>query len=188
MSGVEILGIIASAGQVAQYGLIFIALVSAMYEKIKDAPGAIEQQLGKIKQLLSITEHIQQTSRHRNPTVHAHIESIHLEARKLAAILEGLSEQYNRHSIKGYFQILKGREEKRICAIFDTLEKAKSDLTLCITGCNADSLHDIRVSVKRIEEAMSRQLERGEYQVETSEGEGSERLVYAEEPVSYCSP
>ncbi|KAF8847348.1 hypothetical protein BDZ45DRAFT_781511 [Acephala macrosclerotiorum] len=156
MSGVEILGVLASAGQVAEYGLYFIALLSTTYQKIKNAPGAIEQHTKQINQLLSITESIQQTSCQQDPIVFTHINSIHLEAKELAAILNRTSEQYSRKSVSAYWQVIKGSKEKQIVAIFEKLEKAKSGLTLCLASHNADSLRIIQNSVKRIEGAMAR--------------------------------
>jgi len=155
MSGVEILGIIASAGQVALYGLQFIAFLSKIPEKIKDSPGEIEQHLGDIQQLLGITEDIQQTTYPQNPIVLTNLDYIHCQAKHLATVLDNILRKHSKTSIKAYWQILRGREEKQISAIFDNLEKAKSALTLYIVSSNKDSLHDTNISLARLEKAIS---------------------------------
>lgn len=159
MSGVEILAVLASTSQVAEYGLYLIALLSTTYQKIKNAPGAVEQHTKQINQLLTITESIQQTSCQRDPIVFTYINSIHLEPKELAAILNRISEKYSRKLVSAYWEVIKGNKERQIVAIFERLEKAKSELTLYLASHNANSPCIIQNSVTRIEEAMARPTE-----------------------------
>jgi hypothetical protein len=156
MSGVEVVGIIASAAQLAQYGLLFIGFLSATHEKIRDAPGEIEQHLSQIHQLLGIIDYIQQSTSPQNPIVLTNLDFIHRQAKQLADVLNRILRRYRKSSIKFYWQIVRGREEKQISAIFGNLEKTKSALTLYVASSQKDLLDDINTSLARLEEAISR--------------------------------
>jgi hypothetical protein len=153
MSGVEVIGLLAGAGQLVEYGLLFVAFISATYDKIKDAPGALEEHVVQIREILSVTELVKQNS--CDPVVHTHIQSIHSEARKLVVVLDRDLEQYKKKPFKIYWLAIKGREQKKISSIFEKLEKAKLGLTLYIVSSNTDCLNSIRISLNKLEHGMS---------------------------------
>ena len=138
MSGIEILGVLASTGQLLSYSFKITRSLNEIYQRVQDAPKRISQHSIQIKQLISTTELIQEQQVLQTAPILTHINATLVQAESLCAILEQLTEDYSRGSIRRYWKILTATKEKEILANFDRLEKEKSALILCISVTQID--------------------------------------------------
>ena len=140
MSGIEILGLVASASQLALYSIKITTCLAEICKRVQDAPVRIRQHSDQIRQLQSTVQLVQQNHLLQTAHVYAHINATLEQAKTLSAILEQLTKDYSRGSIRKYWKILKASREKEILDIFDRLEKEKSALILCISVIQMDQL------------------------------------------------
>ncbi|TVY87774.1 hypothetical protein LAWI1_G006406 [Lachnellula willkommii] len=148
MSGIEAIGVLASIGQLLEFGLKITSLINDVYNRVKDAPEKVLLHTAHIKQLVETACLIQEESELQNPLVHSHVRATLQEAEKLQRILERMVVDYTKGSgKKRLWKTLVGREERRMIASFDRLEKEKSALILCISFTHTETLGIIRDSV-----------------------------------------
>lgn len=140
MSGIEVVGLMASASQLALYSIRIITCVSEIVQKVQDAPARIRQHSDQIRQLVSTAQLIEQHHLLQTVQVHAHIKAALEQAKTLSATLEQLTKDYSRGPIRRYWIVLKATKEKEILANFDRLETEKSALLLCISLAQVDLL------------------------------------------------
>ena len=138
MSGIEIVGLLASAGQLLSYSFKITRSLNEIYQRVQDAPKRISQLSIQIKQLINTTQLIQERQVLQTALVLTHINATLVQAESLCTILEQLTEDYSRGSIRRYWKILTATKEKEILANFDRLEKEKSALHLCISVAQID--------------------------------------------------
>ena len=140
MSGIEIVGLVASAAQLLSYSFKITTSLNEICQRVQDAPKRIRQHSLQINQLISTTQLVQQRKLLQTALVLTHINATLEQAESLCAILEQLTEDYSRGSIRRYWKILTATREKEILANFDRLEKEKSALILCISVIQTDLL------------------------------------------------
>ena len=138
MSGIELVGLLASASQLVSYSIKITTSLSEIYQRVQDAPLKIKQHSDQIKQLIDTAEFVQQHPLLQTEQVHIHINATLEQAKSLFTVLERLSKDYTRGSIRRYWKILMANKEKEILANFDRLEKEKSALVLSISVAQTD--------------------------------------------------
>jgi len=145
MSGIEAVGVLASIAQLLEFGLKLTSLINDVYNRIEEAPEKVLLHTTHIKQLIHL---IQEQSELQNPTVHSHVRTTLAEAEKLQQILQRMVEDYTKGSgKKRLWKALVGREERRMVASLERLEKEKSALILCINFKHIETLGIVRDSV-----------------------------------------
>lgn len=140
MSGIEIIGFMASASQLVIYSIKITTCVSEIWQRVQDAPLKVRQHLDQIRHLISTARLVEEHHLLQTAHVHTHIKATLEQAKSLSAILEQLTQDYSRGSIRRVWKILKATKEKEILASFDRLEKEKSALLLCISVAQTDLL------------------------------------------------
>ena len=100
MSGIEAIGVLASIGQLLEFGLKITSLINDVYIRIKDAPEKVLLHTAHIKQLVETACLIQEESELQNPIVHSHVRATLEEAAKLQRILERMVVDYTEGSGK----------------------------------------------------------------------------------------
>ena len=152
MSGVEVLGLLASVSQLVVYGIKITTCLSEICQRARDTSLRIAQHSGQIRQLVIILQYIEnQVGNHqflRTAHVRAQIDATLEQAISLSATLEQLRNDYSRGIIRKYWKTIQGGKEKEILANFDRLEKEKSSLLLCISVVHMDILGNIQESHK----------------------------------------
>lgn len=124
------------------------SLIDEVYNRVKDAPEKIILHTASIKQLVEIAHFIKYHPELQNSIVHSQVKATLTEAEKLQRILERMLVDYTEGSSKKrLWKALVGRDERRMLASLDRLEKEKSALGLCITFKHAETLGNIRDSV-----------------------------------------
>ena len=138
MSGIEILGVLASAGQLVSYSFKLTRSLNDIYQRVQDAPKRISQHSLQIKQLINTTEFIQEQQVLHTALVLTHVNATLVQADSLCTTLGQLTEDYSRGSFRRFWKILTATKEKEILANFERLEKEKIALILCITVTQTD--------------------------------------------------
>jgi hypothetical protein len=134
MSGLEILGVAASAIQVAQVTLDIVASLTVLFNQIRDAPKLLQTRLVQVQTLIEISRLIASMPQLQTAEVEAILQSCWRDAGELKDVLQGLVIEKGGSSIKKWTKAVGGVVmEKRIIGLLHNLEVGKSALTLCIT-------------------------------------------------------
>ena len=147
MSGIELLGILASATQLADYSIRIASAISEIYKRVKNAPERIRQYSVQIDELSRTASLIGKHPQLQTDSVHAHLKSTLREAEHLFRVLERVQEVYTRKSVQRYWKSLQGWKEKEIIATFDRLEQEKTALALSIAVIHTNLLCSIEGGV-----------------------------------------
>ena len=167
MSGAEIVGILASASQLAVYSIKITNSIYEIYRRFQDAPRRIQQHVEHVTQLADTAQLIEQHRSLQTINIDRQIRTTLKQAKTLSAILDQVTSDYSNGSVRKYWKILKGKKEKEILANLDQLEKDKSSLHLCISLVHTDLLGDIQGGVgKLVEELVTLMPERRDLQQE----------------------
>jgi hypothetical protein len=146
ISGLEIVGVLASVSQLLDYSLIIMSPFSEIYSRVKDAPEGAHRHLAQIYQLIETARLIQQQSElYCKLLVHIHVKSTLDEEGKLQKILDRVLLDYTQSSRKKrVWKAILGDKERRMVTCFDRLKKEKTALILCITCSQGETLQYIR--------------------------------------------
>lgn len=138
MAGVEVLGALAAASQLAEQGLKIVIFISDLYSKVRDAPESIRKQSVQVEQLINIAKLIEHNPSLQIDSVGSILRNCTGEAEKLKEMLENISTAAGDGKAKKLWKVLDGvAKEKRILALFANLEREKSSLALCIETIDA---------------------------------------------------
>lgn len=140
MSGIEVVGLVASVSQLVTYSIKITQNLSEICQRVQDGPLIVKQRSDQIKQLISTAELIQQNHFLQTAHVLIHLNETLEQAKTLSTTLERLANDYSRGSIRRCWKILIATKEKTILANFDRLEKEKSALVLSISVAQTDLL------------------------------------------------
>jgi hypothetical protein len=137
----EILGVFASAVQLAQCALQIKAAISTIHSRVRDA-SELEEYATQTKQLLDTAVLIQHDRRLHTSSVIRHLDSAITEAGKLLDILGRVLANYTSGSLgRRYFKAARGgNEERKIAHGFRRLEQEKISLIFCIGIANTEKL------------------------------------------------
>jgi hypothetical protein len=146
MSGLEVVGALASTAQIAVYVIKVAACLSEVYERLKNAPDRIRHHAHHIKCLLDIVQHIQVANSPDSPILSSQLQSTLSQACDLRDLINKALGQYTQPSLRRrYWKVLKGNKEKQILAALENLEREKSGLTLCLTAAtHTELLKDVK--------------------------------------------
>jgi hypothetical protein len=152
----EVLGVLASASQLVQYTLKISAAISAIHDRVHNAP-ELRKGAGQVKQLLDTAIQIQQNPQVHDSSLLRHLAIATDEAKQLLELLERLSADYSHGSLsKRYFKAARGaKDEKKIATSFRRLEQEKTSLLFCIGVANTERLSSIQIEVTEIADRMS---------------------------------
>ena len=138
MAGVEVLGALAAASQLAEQGLKIAIFISDLYSKVRDAPESIRKQSVQVEQLINIAKLIEHNPSLQIDSVGSILRNCIGEAEKLKEILGNISTAAGDGKTRKLWKALDGvAKEKRILALFANLEREKSSLALSIETIDA---------------------------------------------------
>ena len=148
MSGVEVIGLLASVSQLAGHALNIYSSISEIYHKIQNAPRIIQEHAEHIKHLIKTAELINEHELLQTDCINSQIISTLNQARLLSATLDKVKRDYLRgRVVRRYWKIVKGDREKEILASLKQLDQERSALVLCISIAHTDLLGTIRESI-----------------------------------------
>ena len=132
-SGLEALGTVAAASQLAEQGLKVISMISELYIKIRDAPESMRKDAVQLQQLVDIAELIKQSNSLQTAVVDFVLRVCVAEATEVKRILDKACIAVGEGYVKKLWRAVIGlTKEKAILAHFARLEQGKSTLMLCI--------------------------------------------------------
>lgn len=134
MSGLEILGVAASAVQLAQVSLAIVTSLTSLFNQIRDAPKVVQTRLVQVQTLVEISRLIASMPQLQTAEVEAILQSCSRDAGALKDILQSLAVEKDGSSLKKWTKAVGGVVmEKKIVGLLHSLEVGKSALSLCIT-------------------------------------------------------
>ena len=108
MSGLEILGVAASAVQVAQVSLAIVTSLTSLFNQIRDAPKLVQTRLVQVQTLAEISRLIASMPQLQTAGVEAILMSCSKDAVALKDVLEGLVVEKEGSSIKKWAKSVGG--------------------------------------------------------------------------------
>ena len=147
MSGVEILGVLASTTQLAAYSIKIALHLDEIHAAVTSTSAQIKRHLRQIKELIAIAVLIEEHESLWSTAIHRQLQSTLVEAQNLHELLEKLAERNSQNVIWRYWSLLSGIVEKTVLTCLDNLEKEKSTLCICIGTVHTGLLLSIRERV-----------------------------------------
>ncbi len=137
---VAILGATAAASQLAEQGSKILICIFKVYSRIKDAPGAVQNGLIQVEQLIGLSRLVIQNPALQTDSVASILSTCLRLARKLQFILTQLipvqgSGRASRLE-KALTAVIKERD---INELFEKLDREKTSLTVCIEEINSSA-------------------------------------------------
>lgn len=133
MSGIEVLGVLAAASQVAEQGLKITGAIYDLYKKVRDAPESIRLQSVQVEQLIDIAKLIKKNPSLQTALVSSILNSCSNDANDLLDILRRVTPADEAYKPDKIWRALAAvSKEKTIIAHLAKLERGKSALVLCI--------------------------------------------------------
>jgi len=146
----EVVGLIASAAQLAQYSIKISCLVHEINKRVHGA-NRLQEYDAQIRQLLETTLQIRQSDGAHSNAVGQQINSCRAEAEDLHLLLEQVLADYTIGSLgRRYCKAVTGIRESNIAEGFKKLERAKTSLIVSISISNTEKLASIQEGVTRL--------------------------------------
>lgn len=168
MSGLEILGVVASALQVLAYGISIASSIAAIYERVKNAPQQYHEYAYQITLLINTARSIEQ-----NPVlqqiedVHCYLTATLVEAKALKSILDRATIGFAKNSVKTkYWSVIKGSQQRKIFQHFENLQQKKTALLLCISTAHTTQLSNVQGSVDQLLDMTAMHYQRSSLEIE----------------------
>lgn len=157
----EVIGVVASVGQLLHYSCTLIETLRAFYERVRDAPERHDRQLHHITQVISTATLIRETESLQNELVSTHLNSITITIKSLEQTIKKAIE-VSPTTKKRYWKALwSSNKENTISKGFELLEEHKSALALCLLGTlgavlvpavhsTVDIVEQIRIAIQQL--------------------------------------
>jgi len=134
MSGLEVLGAVASAVQLATLSHQLITSISTLCTQLKDTPINLKQRISQIESLIEVTKLIECSPQLQTVEIASVVRRCIVDAEALIEVLKGLRVRQRDGLVGRYWKAVGGlKKEGKILAVFGSLEREKSALVLCIT-------------------------------------------------------
>lgn len=151
MSGLEIVGALASASQLAGLCSRVLKSFSDLYHDIKTLPDDIQDCLAQVDQLVKVAELVSNTPALHSPVVAETIREALADTERLLNIVERVPQSRKSHFLKQqWHNIQQVVQEPRVRKLLDKLGGSKATLSLCIDALNNQALQSIGLEVKHI--------------------------------------
>lgn len=149
MAGLEVLGVIASALQVADIGLKILNSLLEIMDRFKGYNEQLNSHIIQVRQLTEAANLISETPGLQTPAIHSHLQSTLVEAAGLNLTLEKLAAKSSTSAGRRYWEIAVkgGFREREILERLGGLEQRKTALILCITVAHSETLAGIHSRV-----------------------------------------
>lgn len=137
MSGFEVIGAVAAAGQFVEQGIKIVKLVESVYNQFEDAPALIQQRSERLGDFILIAERIARTKALQTTEAESILNRCRAHAAKLRSKLESTDFNDNDSLGKKARRAIGGvMEEEAVLKLFDTLDKELTPLGLLVSSHN----------------------------------------------------
>jgi hypothetical protein len=138
MSGLEILGVAASAVQLAQVTLVIVTTWSSLFLQIRDTPNIVQNRILQVKSLIDIARLIASKYHLQTEEVKIVLGRCLEKAGELRDVLQGLFVEEDGSAVKRWAKSVGGLVmERKILALMKNLEREKTALQLCISSIDS---------------------------------------------------
>ena len=145
MSGLEVIGVVASTSQLVRYILEIIDYTQTIWIFIKGASCPFQQYQEHLESLISAIRTIRQTPSLQKPVIEHHLKALLKRTETLCATLKRYSTDLPRSPVRKFWMAFKaGKTEVQILKDLDSLERQKSNLLLCISSLYGITLDQIK--------------------------------------------
>ncbi|KAL1648743.1 hypothetical protein SLS58_001921 [Diplodia intermedia] len=158
MSGLEVLGIIASISQLVQYSVRLIGILQDICQNAAHSAKRYRRHELQVKQVLQIAELIRATEKLQSELIISHLDSLAETTKSIEGAIE--KTLYFAGPASKFKKCLRSLEvskaDSAISRGFDDLERDKSCLTLCLLGNFGSLIVNIESSVEKITDSHGR--------------------------------
>ncbi|KAF2489622.1 hypothetical protein BU16DRAFT_160973 [Lophium mytilinum] len=135
MAGIEVLGVIASVGQIIHYGGVIVIGLHDLYQQAQHAPERYAQLANQVEQLVHTAQLIAETEALKTDLVRRHLDTLLDTVKSLDHTIKRALKDTSKRPGKRYWRaIWSSHREEKISKGFSRLEENKSSLVLCILG------------------------------------------------------
>ena len=135
MSGIEALGAIASAAQLAYYLIETASVIAKQFKRLHNVSKRLQQHVETVKHLLGVAEQVRSNQWLQTPAIARLLGVVLKHAEYAQSMLPKLetNSSANQRLMINYWRAYKHtKKEEEVLQVFTILEKHKSALTLCI--------------------------------------------------------
>ena len=150
MSGVEIVGLLASASQLFLYSIEIIQSILQIRGRSRDTPRRSQQHVEHIRQPTDTAWLIQRHHSLQTINIDTQVRATLKQVKTMSAVYDQVTSDNSHGPVRTYCKILRCRNEDEILANLGQLEKGKSSLLLCISMVHTDMLDDIQGGVGKL--------------------------------------
>jgi hypothetical protein len=151
MSGLDALGVVASAAQLVVYGKGILDFLASIYDRIRDAPQQYREYEIQLRLLINIAQNISNTPALQIPDVKYHLDATFVEVRRLQSILCSPTSGFLKSSgLRNYWKLITWDDEKKISLLLDRLHLKNMGLLSCINTVNTVQLSRVQGSVETL--------------------------------------
>lgn len=137
MSGFEVIGAIAAAGQFIGQGLKLVRLIETVYSQIRDAPDEIKERLERLESFASIAKRIRNNESLQTSEAEKILLRCEHHVQKLQSCLEAIAFKADDPlKQRAWIALCSLGEEDEILKIFEKLEREQSLLVLHFSDLN----------------------------------------------------
>ena len=133
MSGIEVVGILASTAQLITYILRISTYFEEICQKVRGAGQEFKKHNSQIQQLILIAKDIKRHPLLQTATIHSHVKALLGDAETLCTILDHIIAEYGRGLFRKFLWAIKSHKERDILIIIERLEREKTALALSIS-------------------------------------------------------
>ena len=146
MSGIEFIGAVASASQLARYTVNIITYAKDIIAFIKETSSQFQRHQETLESLISAVETIRQTPLLQTCSIRDHLALLSRRTEVLGVNLKRYTpDSQTKLYRRVWTALLAHKVEAQILQGLTDLERDKSNLILCITSFYGIVLHDIRL-------------------------------------------
>ena len=138
MSGLEVLGALSGAVQLAEAAFEIVKLLSILCSKLHDAPASIAKRAAQIQHLIAIAQLIQQNPTLQTTIINSLLTNCLDKANELREIIAKATASLDAGKIERYWKAFSAAiKESRISELCQSIEEEKSALILCIASVDS---------------------------------------------------
>jgi hypothetical protein len=138
MSGLGILGVAASAVQLAQLSLAIVTTWSSLFLQLRDIPNTVQNRILQVKTLGDIARLIGSKSHLQTEEVNVVLDRCLKAAGALRDVLQGLFVEGDGPAVKRWAKSVGGLVmERKVLELMQNLEREKTALVLCIASIDS---------------------------------------------------
>ena len=108
MSGIEVIGVLASASQLAAYCIRIALQLHETYARVRTNPKRTREHLQQVSTIIQTTTLIENNIYLRVPSVKIPLQNTLLEAQILHKLLNDLNSRYAKRSLRKYWAVVSG--------------------------------------------------------------------------------